>query len=408
MITNEFIAKIEGHGSIHVDWDKNQAVLKIHEGERLFEGMLEGRTAEEAHWITPRICGVCPVAHNLASIAACEDAMGIKPNQTTILLRKLMLAGQMIQSHFLHLFFLALPDYIGIDRGTELNQKDPKSFKMALDLKEVSDKIVSVVGGRNIHPTTTTIGGFHKIPTKAELANLLELFKKTRKAANNTVKLFEKLEYPALKVDLEFISQKDDKIISSKGENSPIKDYKKDIEEEIKDYSTAKFGKYKKREVMVGSLARMSNLDVDKESGLDYQNPFHNNLAQAIEILLYQEQTEEILKQLLESDLKSTIAPKPLDFVRGKTFVGIGAVEAPRGGLYHEFHFDPSTSLGTSEKAIITYANIITPTVQNLTSIEKSANALLEQFKNKTNPEKKHLLEMLIRAYDPCITCSTH
>jgi len=400
MISNEYIAKIEGHGAIHVDWDKNEAKLKVLEGERLFEGMLEGRTAEESHWITPRICGVCPISHNLASVMACENAFGITPNETTVLLRKLMMAGQIIQSHFLHLFFLALPDYIGIDRGTELREKNKKAFQMALDLKEISDAIVQTVGGRNIHPTTTTIGGFHKIPSKKSLSDLLEGLKRTRKAAEYTVKLFENLNYPQLKVDLEFISQKDDKIISSKGEESLIKDYKKDIEEEIKDYSTAKFGRYKKREVMVGALARLANLDTEKKSGLDFQNPFHNNLAQAIEILLYHDQAQEIIEKLLKMEMDPTIAKPTLNIESASETKGIGAIEAPRGGLYHEFHIN--------NKGVITYANIITPTVQNLTSIEKSANALLEQFKNKTNPEKKHLLEMLVRAYDPCITCSVH
>ncbi len=400
MLSEKYIAKIEGHGSIHVDWDKNEAKLKVHEGERLFEGMLEGRTAEETHWITPRICGVCPVAHNLASVMACEDAFGVKPNQTTILLRKLMMTGQMIQSHFLHLFFLALPDYIGIDRGTELNKKNPKAFKLALDLKEISDAIVTAVGGRNIHPTTTTVGGFHRIPTKDELTNLLESVKKTRNAGQSTVKLFENLEYPALKVDLELTSQKNGQIVSNKSDSSPIGDYKKDIEEEVKDYSTAKFGKYKKREIMVGALARMANLDAEKKSGLDFQNPFHNNLAQAVEILLYHEQAEEILKQLLESDIKSTIAPTPIDHTAKEPHIGIGAIEAPRGGLYHEFHF--------THEGVVTYANIITPTVQNLTSIEKSTNALLEQYKNEPLEKKQKLLEMLVRAYDPCITCSVH
>ena len=398
MLSDEFIAKIEGHGTLHIDWDKNEAKLKVLEGERLFEGILEGRTPEEAHWITPRICGVCPVAHNLASVAACEDAFGIKPNQTTILLRKLMMAGQMIQSHFLHLLFLALPDYIGIDRGTELNKKHPKAFQMALDLKEVSDGIVQTVAGRNVHPTTTTIGGFHKIPSKNSLIDLSEMLKKTREAAEKTAKLFLSLNYPQLKVDLEFISQKDGEIISSKDDKSPIKEYKKDIEEEIKDYSTAKFGRYKKREVMVGALARMANLDARKESGLDYQNPFHNNLAQAIEILLYHEQAENLVSQLMAGELDASIAVKPEN--TSAPFIGIGAIEAPRGGLYHEFHIN--------DNGIITYANIITPTVQNLTSIEKSANALLEQHKNRPLEEKKHLLEMLVRAYDPCITCATH
>jgi coenzyme F420-reducing hydrogenase alpha subunit len=398
MIFNEYIAKIEGHGAIHVDWEKNEAKLKILEGERLFEGMLEGRTAEETHWITPRICGVCPIAHNLASLSACENAFSILPNQTTILLRKIMQAGQIIQSHFLHLFFLALPDYIGIDRGTELNQKDPKAFKMALALKEFSDEIVHAVAGRSIHPTAPTIGGFHKIPAKKSLSSLLEKLKKTRKAAEYTVKLFEKLDYPELKVDLKLVAQKDGKIISNKNDISLIKDYKKDIEEEARDYSTAKFGRYKKREVMVGALARMANLDTEQKSGLDFQNPFHNNLAQAVEILLYHKQTQALIEELLEMKIDATIADKPVK--NQPPYIGIGAIEAPRGGLYHEFHFN--------ENGIVTYANIITPTVQNLASIEKSANALLEQHKNKTNPEKKRLLEMLIRAYDPCITCSTH
>jgi sulfhydrogenase subunit alpha len=227
---------------------------------------------------------------------------------------------------------------------------------------------------------------------------LLEKLKKNRKAAEYTVKLFEKLEYPQLKVDLELVSQKGDRIVSNKNESSPISDYKKDIEEEVRNYSTAKFGKYKRREVMVGALARLANLDIEKKSGLDYQNPFHNNLAQAIEILLYLDQIEETVGQLLKNGMDGAIIKKSENLQA--PFVGIGAVEAPRGGLYHEFHFD--------DKGAITYANIITPTVQNLTSIEKSANTLLEQHKNKTNPEKKHLLEMLIRAYDPCITCSAH
>lgn len=406
MISNEFIAKIEGHGAIHADWDKNEAKLKVLEGERLFEGMLEGRTAEEAHWITPRICGVCPVAHNLASVFACENALGITPNETTLLLRKLMMAGQIIQSHFLHLFFLALPDYVGIDRGTELREKNKKAFQMALDLKEVSDAIVHTVAGRNIHPTTTTVGGFHKIPSKKSLSDLLEKLKKTRKAAEYTVKLFEGLEYPQLKVDLELVSQKNDLIVSNKNDSSTIGNYKKDIEEEIRENSTAKFGKYKKREVMVGALARLCNLEIGSpsgdpisansaKSGLDYQNPFHNNLAQAIEILLYHEQAGDLVEQLLKGEMDGAIR-----FPTSDVGIGIGAVEAPRGGLYHEFQLD--------NKGIITYANIITPTVQNLTSIEKSANALLEQHKNKTIPEKKHLIEMLVRAYDPCITCATH
>jgi len=423
-ITKEYIAKIEGHGSLSIDWEKNSVQLQIHEGERLFEGILVGRTAEESHWITPRICGVCPIAHNLASLRAIEDAYGIKINKTTELLREMMVCAQNIQSHVLHLFFLVLPDYVGIDRGTELAKKDPVSFAKALSLKEIGDEIAYVVAGRNVHPTTTTAGGFHKIPSKEDLKKLAEKLDDTAKAAEWTAKFFSGLEYPELKVDIELVAQNGDKMVSSKTGSEPIKDYRNNIEEELRENSTAKFGKYQGREMIVGSLARFAirpgkTSDVKEESAaaddgstsdveeglidmLDFNNPYHNNLAQAIEILQYHKKAREIIKELLKMEMDATIGVMEPDFAPDENglYKGVGAIEAPRGGLYHEIHLN--------EKGIITYANIITPTVQNLTSMEASAQALLEQIKDKDNKEREHLMEMVIRAYDPCITCSVH
>jgi coenzyme F420-reducing hydrogenase alpha subunit len=366
-ITDKYITKIEGHGSLEIDWKKSKAKLHIHEGERLFEGILVGRKLKEAYWITPRICGVCPIAHNLASVKACEDGLGIKVNNATYLLRELMNCGQMIQSHILHLFFLSLPDYLGIDRGTELAKKNPKALKTALNLKEMSDEIAHIVAGRNVHPTTTAIGGFLKVPSKSQLEKLLKMTKKTRKDAEDVFKLCANLKYPELKTNFELVAQNKGEILSSKGDVIPIKTYKKNINEQIKSYSTAKFGKFKKREMMVGSLARIYFSVKDKRlrNMFDFKNPFHNNLAQGLETLLYHQEEE-----------------------------------APRGGLYHEYHFN--------KENVITYANIITPTVQNLTSIENSANALIRQYKGKPKKEIERLLNMLVRAYDPCITCSVH
>lgn len=401
MITNEFIAKIEGHGSLRVDWNNETVKLNIHEGERLFEGILVGRTAEEAHWITPRICGVCPIAHNLVSLRAIEDAYGIKINETAGLLRELMVCGQMIQSHVLHLFFLVLPDYIGIDRGTELAKKDSKSFAKALSLKELGDEIAYVVAGRNVHPTTTTIGGFHKIPSKNDLEKLLEKLKETEENAEWTAEFFSKLEYPELKVDLELVAQQNDRIVSSKAGNVSVKEYKENTEEELRENSTAKFGKFQNREIMVGALARRSFKE-NNDYKLDFNNPFHNNLAQAVEILEFHKKAEEIIEKLLsmEMDVQPTTPAGGSDSTTVVELRGSGAIEAPRGGLYHEIHLD--------EKGIITYANIITPTVQNLTSIEKSAQALLGQTKILEKKQRERLLNMLVRAYDPCITCAVH
>ena len=403
MTNNEFIAKIEGHGSLSIDWNKNKVELNIHEGERLFEGVLVGRTAEEMHWITPRICGVCPTAHNLASLTALEDALGIKVNQTTNLLRDLMQCGQMIQSHALHLFFLSLPDYLGIDRGTELAQKNPEVFKSALALKGVSDEIAGMIAGRSVHPTRTTIGGFHKIPTKGILEKLLKKLKKTEQDAQNTLELVSKIDFPELKVELQLAVLDNTKIIAVSSNNikgrkeSSIRDYKEVVQEEIRDYSSAKFGKYKGEEMLVGSLARLAVYgDYDKKYKIDFENPFYNNFAQAIETLTYHQKAQKIIEELLNMEMDKKIIKSS----KNPSLKGIGTTEAPRGGLYHEIHLDKDN--------IITYANIITPTVQNLTSIEKSANALLEQTKNRSQEELERLLIMLVRAYDPCITCSVH
>jgi len=403
MITNEFIAKIEGHGSLKIDWSKNTVKLGVHEGERLFEGILVGRSAEEAYWLTPRICGVCPIAHNLATVRAIESAYGIQVNETTKLLRDLMVCGQMIQSHVLHLFFLVLPDYVGIDRGTELNQKDPKSFAKALALKKLGDEIAYVVAGRNVHPTTTTFGGFHKLPTKEELKNLLAELNKTKEDASWVPKLFAKFKYPDLKVELELTALEGEEMVvitstdpEKKKTKIPAKEYKTNIEEELKDYSTAKFGSLKGKAMFVGSLARLAINGETEGYKLDFANPFHNNIAQAVEILKYHKQAVDLVNKLLAMEMD----PKPGEKTPGATLKGIGYIEAPRGGLYNEIHLNEAND--------ITYANIITPTVQNLTSIEKSVTALINATVGMEQKERERLLNMLVRAYDPCITCSVH
>ena len=425
-----FIAKIEGHGKLKINWDKNIAQLEVDEGERLFEGILEGRTAEETYWITPRICGVCPVAHNLASVKAAENALSVTPSGNAVLLRRLTLAGQMIQSHVLHLFFLALPDYLGIDRGAELASKKPELFKTALLFKELSDEIVQMVAGRSVHPTTTAIGGFHKTPSPKELENLKVKISKASEKAEKIAKFCADLKYPEMKTDLEFVALHDGEnysvygapaVISSKEGKFEIKDYKENITETVKElpaalennslmWSTAKFGSLKSREIMVGSLARtfingefMAPAAKKTLGYLDFKNPFYNNFAQAIEILQFTCEADEILEKLIQTKNLDDAIASELRFPNSEVSspkIGIGNVEAPRGGLYHEFHI--------GENGIITEANIITPTVQNLTSIEKSSTSLLEQTKNLSQEKRQKLLEMLIRAYDPSITCAVH
>jgi len=414
----EFITQIEGHGSLHFNWQKNKVWLEVSEGERLFEGMVVGRPAAELYWITSRICGVCPIAHNLASIKAVEDALGLKVSKSTVLLRELLLDAQMIQSHTLHLYFLAAPDYLGLDSGLEIIKTHPVYFQQALELKRVSDLIADSVGGRGIHPTATAAGGFHKVPSPEKLKKLKTEAEKMLAAAEGCVHLFSLLNYPEVKTDLALFSQVNGKTYSvydiksiTSNKNLKVKpaDFEKIIAEEIKPYSTAKFGYHKGRGMMVGSLARLAlqgNLlkgkakEFFKAAAINFQNPYNNNLAQAVETYHFVQEANQILEELIKNGIDSKTTDLPKEYKPKKTSRGVGALEAPRGGLYYEVEID--------NKGLIAHCNIITPTVQNLSSMEETAQAVLDQMKGQPKEKIQERLEMLVRAYDPCITCSVH
>lgn len=413
-----FIAKIEGHGRLRANWEENQVVLEVTESERLFEGIVVGRPAEEAPWISARICGVCPTAHNLCALKALEQALGIVSDEITVLLRRLHLDAQMLQSHALHLYFLSLPDYLGIDSGLELKNKHPRYFRDALTLKEVSDEVAKVVGGRATHPTRTAIGHYLKLPTAGELRSLEKKLKKALAAAESTFRLAAGLDYPQLQSDLLFLSQiSEGKSYNIYGStmaqgsdrtNWPVEQYRRRISEELRDSSTAKFGFYQGKPAMVGALARLAiqkeglgraAQELFNQTRFDFQNPFHNNLAQALELVQFAEEALELVEELskrLASGSTNLTQPQG----KRKSGTGVGALEAPRGGLYHEY------TIGKDGN--ITSANIVTPTVQNLGSLEQTAQDLLNQTKGEKQERREKLLEMLVRAYDPCITCSVH
>jgi sulfhydrogenase subunit alpha len=223
------------------------------------------------------------------------------------------------------------------------------------------------------------------------------------------------LKYPQIETPLVFLSlfngkeyaaYEGDWVISNQGKKFKIKDYKKFIQEKIKNNSTAKFGYHQGKGLMVGALARLNlqnkflNPLAKKYfvlSRFDFKNPYYNNLAQAIEILHFSEEALKLLEKLSKKNISGT---QPANLKFGSVKTGIGAIEAPRGTLYHELKAD--------KNGFVAYANIITPTVQNLTSIEEAAQKVLESTKSLPQKKREQLLEMLVRAYDPCITCSVH
>ena len=412
--SQEYVTQIEGHGRITFDIEKGKSSVKmeVHEGSRLFEAFLAGRRADEVAQMSSRICGVCPVVHNYAAIQAVEGAMGITPSEQTIKLRRLGLVGQMLQSHALHLYVLALPEYLGAGTVLELYQKAPEAVKRALRLRNVGNTIVGAVSGRPIHPINSLPGGFSRLPSRAQLARIKKDLKGVLDDCVETSKFVSSVKYPELQRKTEYSALDNGKyfpdysgeIVSTEGVRAPLKDYKKYLNEAVRTYSTTKFSQRNGHGFFVGALARVNLFKdrlEDRAKALAEEtklfpsaNPFHNLVAQGIELVHYTELGIPLAGELAES-LKDE---RPEKIVRAGW--GVGAVEAPRGTLFHSYR--------VNDKGIVTEADIVTPTAQNVTNIEEDLTALLNANITKPRPELVKLTEGLLRAYDPCFSCSTH
>jgi len=416
---NQYVTRIEGHGVLKIDFDQNTAHMQVDEGERMFEAMIVGQKFDKAPWVTSRICGVCPVAHTLAAIKAVEEALRIKPELTAVRLRELLLCGQIIGSHLLHLFFLVLPDYVGVSSAVELAEKFPAEFHLALNIKRFCDKIISIVGGRVVHPVRAVPGGFTMVPTEEEIRSLSLQLEDTIDEAVNLVELFAEQEYPEFSVLEDMLSLADDNSYALyrgmvgllNGDRFDPRDLENNIQEEVRNYSSAKFSFLKNKTYFTGALTRLNlssgqlaprakNLYNQCFSEEQLNNPFYNNLAQAIEIVHCYEEAEKLIEWLIEeSDLQSGLV-RPFSGTGYSGGRGVGCVEAPRGLLYHRVNLN--------ENFLIDEYNIITPTSQNVANLEVTCQQLIEKYRDKSDEEKKKLVQMLIRAYDPCLTCSVH
>jgi len=401
----DFTSKIEGHGVLKINFKKKQAKFEVEESERLVEGLLLGKDFEQAPFITSRICGICPIAHNLCSWSALENALEIKISQEIIVLRKILLCGQIIKSHLLHLFFLVLPDYAGVKGSVELCKKYPAEFHLMLNLKRVSDKILETIGGSSAFPSNTMLGGFRNPPKIDELLVIKNSIFEVIDEAQDLIKLFASLETPNLKVNTVFAH-----ILPS--ENSypfyPGR-FPQAIKEIVRKGSTAKIGVLKDGKIIkVGALARLSHFSkvlqpkakkAFQELQLDFNNPFHNNLAQAIEILHFLEETINLIEEISEKDLKKSRGIEKVN-LPSKIVFGSSCLEAPRGILFHQVKIN-------SQGKIIDY-NIIPPTQINLASLEKEIRELVKKRGGVSPWQIKKQVKQLIRAFDPCITCAVH
>jgi len=404
------INKIEGHAGFVGKLESGQifeARLEVTEGARLIEGILVGRKIQEAPWITSRICGICPTIHNLTSIKALENALGIKASRQTISLRKLALLGQTIQSHMTHIYFLALGDFFNLKNDAVLIKINPKNAANAINLRDFGNLILNIVAGRNIHPTTTAIGGFRRLPSANQLKKIAILAKENLEKADRFFDFLNNLFFPqfqrltvfaALCDDKEYgfydgkIKLPKNKIYAPEKFFAKAKEFQERPEELIKKVKIAN------ESYLVGALARV-NLNHQKLNpaakralsrasfNLPCYNIFYNLLAQMIEVIHAIEETKKIIASFKVKS-EAPIAYKI------KVGAGLAATCAPRGLLFHYYEID--------KKGLIQKCNIVTPTAQFLANLENDLEKFLE--KPRTNDD----IKMLIRAYDPCITCAVH
>lgn len=407
------ITKIEGHANLYVEIKDNKLTkceLSSIEGSRYFEGLLKGKHWFEAHEITSRICGICSCGHNVAAITAIENALNIKTSNQTKVLKKLLTFGERIRSHAAHLYFLALPDYLGYESALAMTSKYREEIKRALRLMKIGNDIVRTIGGRDMHQVTLTYGGSLKLPTKKQLGDLKDRVKNLKIDAIKTTELFLSLKQLDLMNDCEYFSlyEKNDypmfdgPLISEKSKFD--KDhYLNYFKEYHNRYSTANFVSKDDKSFVTGSLARMNNSfnllskdakKVAKDLKFPIKNPFYNNVAQAIELI---DSLDQVINICTNLNPKEEKIPNP----KLKAGRGVSAVEVPRGVLFHDYTIDA--------KGIITHVNIITPTALNLKNMEDNIRDLIPSLLPLKNEEKINLeIEKLIRAYDPCFSCSTH
>ncbi len=412
----DYLARVEGEGALHVKIHGNKvtdAKLKIFEPPRFFEAFLRGRRFTEAPDLTARICGICPVAYQMSSIHAMEDACGVSVTGQLRALRRLIYCGEWIESHALHIYMLHAPDFLGYADAIQIARDHPEVVKKALKLKKVGNDLVALVGGREIHPINVRVGGFYRVPRRTDFDTLADRLKWARDAAVETVRWVATLNFPDFDQDYEFVALShpgeypfnEGRLISNRGLNIAVREYEEHFQEEHVKHSNALHSVHKERGAYhVGPLARY-NLNYEKLSTMAKQaardvalgsvvrNPFKSIIVRSVETVFACEEALRIIDQYEMPD-------QPFLKVEPREGVGYGCTEAPRGFLYHRYRID--------RDGIILDAKIVPPTSQNQKTIENDLRQYVERHVDLTQEQLTWQCEQAVRNYDPCISCATH
>lgn len=417
------ICRVEGHSAVKVDIVDNKVenvTLDVFEGTRFFEQIVVNHHFEEIPHITSRVCAICSTGHVLAAAFAIENILNIKPSLEVQLLRELMHLGMIIESHATHIYALALPDFIGSPDLLDFASNHTQEFTTWTKLRKLGAAIQTTIGGRPFHPINLHVGGLSYIPGRDELDKLLTHLRESESLALNTCELLAGFkpstpttttpDFLALIPNSPNYGFFGDVIISSAGWQDSIQNYQKYLSEVTVPYSHAKRSTANGRTIMVGAMARLHHFaerlsatakQVYATSALAQgdSNSIWNNLAQSIEIVEAIERSKVIIETLLSGN-----APLGCDAglkrLPARAGAAAGAVECPRGTLYHFYHID--------DQGKILKADMITPSAQNTHRIELDIREVVDRSGGDTSQQLQENLETLVRAYDPCNTCATH
>ena len=412
----DYLARVEGEGSMSIKIAGNKVKdikLKIFEPPRFFEAFLRGRNFREVPDITARICGICPIAYELGSSYALEDACGVKVEGPLRALRRLIYDGEWIESHVLHIFMLHAPDFLGYQDAIQMAKDFPDVVKRGLRMKKIGNDIMVLLGGREIHPINLCVGGFYKVPTKRELKKLTDDLKWGIDASLETIQWASGLPFPEFDRDYEYVAMRhpdeyaiiEGRLVSNKGMDVPIREYDQNLIEEHVEHSTALHSHVKGRGTAhVGPLARYT-LNFDKfpafvqdaahRAGLRVAcyNPFKSIIVRGVEVLFAFDEALRIIEGYEEPD-------RPAMKVEPRAATGYGCTEAPRGICYHRYTID--------DEGTVLDAKIVSPTAVNQATIEKDLLFFVEPNVRLPDEKLRWKCEQAIRNYDPCISCSAH
>jgi len=407
----DYLARVEGEGALKVvirDGEVKSAALSIFEPPRFFEAFLRGRAFTEAPDITARICGICPVAYQMSAVHAMEDALGVSVTGPLRELRRLLYCGEWIESHTLHVYMLHAPDFLGYDGAIDMARDHGDAVRRGLDLKKAGNEIVSLVGGREIHPINV------RVPTRRDLAPLAERLKTAREVALETVRWVAGFDFPDRERDYTFVALRhpdeypfnEGHVVSNRGLDVPVSAYDDHFEETHEARSTALHARLRDGggAYLVGPLARY-NLNFDRLSPLARQaareaglgpactNPYRSIVVRAVEVLYACDEALRIIDAYRPPD-------RPAVPVEPRAGTGCGATEAPRGLLYHRYRLEADGAIAE--------ARIVPPTSQNQASIEDDLVGFIGGFLDLPDEALRHRCEQTVRNYDPCISCATH